>query len=700
MAGGREKVTDAHLDRLGYVYIRQSTQYQVDNNRESTLRQYDMAARLQGLGWPPDRIVTIDEDLGVSGRTGERSGFQRVMGDVVNGKVGAIASLEASRLSRSSSDWARLTDVCLMSGTLIVDAEGVYDPGDFNDSLVLGLKGTISAAELHFLQERMRGGLINKAQRGELRRYLPIGYEYDADGNVGKSPDERVRDAIDLFFSTFRRLGAAHQVVRYFDEHDILFPCRLRKRNRPDEVIWEPLDQEKAVSILHNPFYAGRYVFGRTQMQWVNGARRPVAMPEEKWHANIRDHHEAYVSEEEYAANQEILAQNTQQFRSDGDNERKSAPREGDCLLQGIAYCGRCGCKMGVRYGYNQRTKTHVPRYHCDDRRHAGPGGCRVIVAAGPVDERVAEIVSSRLTPEALALTSEIHAEVCERKREVLKYWESRLETARAEEETARYRYLRADPTNRFVIPALEADWNDKMRSLAEAQEKYDEEVARAEAAGADEVAEFVRRITSLGDDLAEAWGNPALSNADKKRLVRCIIEDVVILRSETEYSARLQIRYTGGATEEVDVKLVEPRYVRIATPRPVIEFLERESWHHPYTTLADMLNEQGYTRACKRPFRPKNVHRIMKDYGIPSMKQHYLDAGWLTAYDMAERLGIGARGLMYRVHHGIYQGATVVVEDRGTTLFYPDPDATDVPLPGQGDDVGGRGDGDAPASP
>ena len=243
MASDISKITASHLSRLGYVYIRQSTQYQVENNQESTLRQYEMKNTLIALGWEAERIVVIDEDLGFSGKTTtERKGFQRLMADLVNEKAGVVATLEASRLSRSSSDWARLIEVCIMTNTLLVDAEGVYDPKEFNDGLVLDLKGTISAAELHFLQERMRGGLINKAKRGELRRYLPIGYEHDIDDKPVKSPDASVREAVEQFFELFREIKSAYGVAAYYDEHDMNFPCRLRKRNRPDEVVWEPLN--------------------------------------------------------------------------------------------------------------------------------------------------------------------------------------------------------------------------------------------------------------------------------------------------------------------------------------------------------------------------------------------------------------------------------------------------------------------------
>ena len=684
MASDVSKITKSHLARFGYVYIRQSTQYQVENNQESTLRQYEMKQTLISLGWESDRIVVIDEDLGMSGKTTtERKGFQRLMADLINEKVGAIAMLEASRLSRSSSDWTKLVEVCVMTDTLLVDAEGIYDPKEFNDGLVLDLKGTISAAELHFLQERMRGGLLNKARRGDLERFLPIGYESDLDGRTVKTPDIGIRDTLDQFFALFRQIKTAYGVTCYYDEHDMTFPCRIRNRGRPDEVIWAPLTAGRALDILHNPFYAGRYVFGRTQVQWVRGVRRPVKVPEEKWHANIPNHHEAYITEEEYKTNQILLQQNTQQFAQDGDNERKTAPREGECLLQGIVYCARCGCRMQVHYGFNSTRKIKIPRYVCSNRNEEGPSGCHIYLAALPIDDVVVKAAISKLTPNILHLTAVIHDEVVARKKDHLRHFELQLERAKHEEENARYRYFHADPTNRLVIPELEANWNRKLTEARDAQARYDEELKKIDQISEEQSRAFLEKLTSLDENFKTTWNNPSLENADKKRLIRCIVEDVTLKRSETEYKCTVQIRYQGGATEEIETPVALPRYVRIATPQSVLDFLRRESYSHPYTELTDMLNAQGYTRACKRPFTCKCVHRIMKDYEIPSMKQHYLDAGWISMADMAAKLGVTTVKLRYDVMHGKYRGEWRVVEkDRNTILFYPDPNASQVPYP------------------
>ena len=269
------KIQAKHLSRTGYVYIRQSTTYQVMANTESTLRQYALRARMIALGWDDALVKVIDADLGVSGKSADnREGFRMLMADVANGLVGAVACIEASRLSRSSSDWTRLIEICSMTDTLIIDSDGVYNPNDFNDRILLGMKGTMSEAELHFLQERMRGGLLNKAQRGELCSFLPIGYEFDLDDRVIKTANLEIREAVEQLFRQFRIIKTASGVVRYYRERGISFPVRKRSRGHTREVIWLPLNPCRVTAILHNPFYTGVYTFGRTQMQWVGNGKR------------------------------------------------------------------------------------------------------------------------------------------------------------------------------------------------------------------------------------------------------------------------------------------------------------------------------------------------------------------------------------------------------------------------------------------
>ncbi len=663
------KITSRHLSRIGYVYIRQSTTYQVSSNTESTLRQYGLRGRLIALGWDESLVSVIDDDLGISGKSADnREGFTRLMADVANGKVGAVACIEASRLSRCSADWSRLIEICTMTETLLIDTDGIYSPNDFNDRLLLGLKGTMSEAELHFLQERMRGGLLNKARRGELRRYLPIGYEYDYDDNVVKTPDLRVREAIEQFFDLFRVKKTGCSVVAYYAENNMSFPVRPRIRSLSHEIRWEKLNLERAIAILHNPFYTGSYIFGRTQMKWTEGGkRRPVPVPEEEWHVNIPNHHEAYITREEFNANQAILQANTQQW---GGSDKKTSPREGFALLQGICYCGLCGYRMTPIYSTSQATGRLLARYTCSNTKGEGnPEKCRHSVPAEIVDEAISRIVEEKLKPEALALTVQVQNEVSRRKQDHLRYFELQLEGARHEEELARARYMSVDPTNRLVALQLETEWNKKIRLREEASSRYEEETNKTDSSTCADIEEAAK---SIGENFNTVWGSPSVRNEDKKRIVRYLIKDVTLLKSES-YHVKIGICFQGGATHEMDIEVPKPRYMRISITPDVLEFLKQNAGSCNYQELAEKLNDNGFSRACLRPFNRSNVFRIMKDHGIKSMKQHYLDNGWIPMREAAALQNISAPALRYRVRAGIYPGQYKAVTESGMLLFDPE---------------------------
>ena len=663
------KITARHLSRIGYVYIRQSTTYQVSSNTESTLRQYGLRERLLALGWDESLVSVIDDDLGISGKSADnREGFTRLMADVANGKVGAVACIEASRLSRCSVDWSRLIEICTMTETLLIDTDGIYNPNDFNDRLLLGLKGTMSEAELHFLQERMRGGLLNKAKRGELKRYLPIGYEYDYDDNVVKTPDLRVREAVEQFFDLFRIKKTGCAVVAYYAENNMSFPVRPRIKGLSHEIRWEKLNLERAIAILHNPFYTGAYIFGRTQTKWTEGGkRRPVPVPEEEWHVNIPDHHEAYITAEEFNTNQAMLQANTQQW---GGSDKNTPPREGFALLQGICYCGFCGHRMTPVYSTSRATGKQLARYICSNTRGKGnPKRCPQSVPVDAVDEAISNIVEEKLKPEAIALTVQVQNEVSRRKQDHLRYFELQLESARHEEDLARARYMSVDPTNRLVALQLETEWNKKIRLREEASSRFEEETRKTESSSCTEVEEAAK---SIGENFSRVWNNPSVRNEDRKRIVRYLIKDVTLLKSES-YSAKIGICFQGGATCETEVAIPKPRYMRISITPDVLAFLEENAESFNYQELAERLNDGGFSRACNRPFNRSNVFRIMKDHGIKNMKQRYLEKGWLSIKDAAARQAISVPTLRYRVRVGAYTGQYKVVEENGTMLFAPE---------------------------
>jgi DNA invertase Pin-like site-specific DNA recombinase len=391
MMNTSQKVTADHVRRLAYLYVRQSSLQQVHDHRESTVRQYDLKGRAQALGWTADRIQVIDEDQGLSGASAtERDGFQRLVADVGLGRVGLVMGLEVSRLARNSSDWHRLLEICALTETLILDEDGVYDPAHFNDRLLLGLKGTMSEAELHVLRARLIGGQMNKARRGELWMKPPIGFVVNARGQLTRDPDEQVQHAVRLLFDTFRRTGSAGAVVRHFRNEGLTWPRHLVRGPRPGALVFGPLEHSRVLGMLHNPRYAGAYVYGRTRQRKVRlpGQLRHRRLPREEWKVFLPDVHPRYLTWDEYEANQVTLRHNAHGYGSD---RRRSPPREGVALLQGLVVCGRCGDRMTVRY--ETRQGHPAPVYACQRRGiETATPACQMIHGAA-LDAAISDLV-------------------------------------------------------------------------------------------------------------------------------------------------------------------------------------------------------------------------------------------------------------------------------------------------------------------
>ncbi|MDA2927552.1 recombinase family protein [Acidobacteria bacterium AH-259-G07] len=442
------KVRPEHLRRQAYVYVRQSSLRQVQENRESTARQYDLKRRAQALGWKADQIVVIDEDLGLSGATAaDRNGFQRLVAEVGLGRVGLVMGLEVSRLARSSSDWHRLLEICALAETLILDEDGLYDPAHFNDRLLLGLKGTMSEAELHVLRARLLGGQLHKARRGELWIRAPIGYVHGPGGaRLALDPDQQVQDAVRLLFETFRRTGSAEQVVRHFARQGIRWPRRLASGPRAGEVLWVELEHSRVLNLLHNPRYAGAYVYGRTRQRKVGlgGHVSYRRLPREQWKVFLPNAHPAYICWEEFEANEARLLENANGYGSD---RRRSPPREGVALLQGLVLCGICGERMTVRYSVRQGHP--APVYMCQRRgiQTAQPP-CQTIPGAD-LDEAVAQTVLEAVTPAALEVALEVFEELRARQAELDRSRRAQVQRVRQEAEMAQHRYLLVRPQNR-----------------------------------------------------------------------------------------------------------------------------------------------------------------------------------------------------------------------------------------------------------
>ena len=465
-----QKVNAGHLKRNAYLYVRQSTIRQVLENTESTKRQYALQQRAIALGWPVEQVVVIDSDLGQSGASAvDREGFQKLVAEVGMGKAGIVLGLEVSRLARNSTDWHRLLEICALADTLILDEDGLYDPAHFNDRLLLGLKGTMSEAELHVIRARLQGGVINKARRGELQCSLPVGLVYNLAKQPVLDPDVQVQQSLRCFFETFHRTGSAMRTVKAFRKQGLLFPRRLKQGPHKGDLLWMELSHSRALQTLHNPRYAGAFAYGRHRTRkTADGKGTCVMLPRDQWILLV-DAHPGYICWEQYEANQRRLLENAQ---SQGQNRRKSPPREGPALLQGLVLCGVCGHRMTVRY--HTRDARRVPDYVCqrDGIEHGEPL-CQSIKGE-PIDKTISALLLQTMTPMALDVALTVQQEIQARQDEVDRLRQKQVERARYEADLAQRRYMHVDPANRLVADELEAEWNNKLRTLNEAREQYE----------------------------------------------------------------------------------------------------------------------------------------------------------------------------------------------------------------------------------
>jgi DNA invertase Pin-like site-specific DNA recombinase len=548
MSDSQTKVTADHLRRGAYLYVRQSSLYQVANNTESSRRQYDLRGRAISLGWSADRVIVIDVDQGQSGASAtDREGFQRLVADVGLGKAGIVLGLECSRLARNNADWHRLLELCSLSGTLICDEDGLYDPGSINDRLLLGLKGTISEAELHFIRARLQGGLLAKAARGELRVRLPVGLAYDQLGNVTLDPDASVRAAVAYLFETFERTGSAHAAVKQFAAERLRFPGRHAPGGpHAGETYWKQLRHDLVLFTLHNPRYAGAYFYGRRkQFTDIDGHARTMIKPRDQWTVLIPDAHPGYITFEQYERNQQTLASNA---AARGEERRAGPAREGPALLQGLVVCGKCGKRMVVNY-HRRCNGEPLPDYHCRREGIAtGTPPCQTIHGAG-ADAAVATLVLGQLTPLAIETALAVSTELAQRAADTDRIRQMGVQRAEHAADAARRRYLAVDPTNRLVADQLEADWNNKLRELADAKDAYEHATQAGNRPLTDQQQAQIR---ALATDLPALWANPATPMRERKRLIRLLVTDVTLLK--TDEHIRADIRLPGGQQHQLTV--------------------------------------------------------------------------------------------------------------------------------------------------
>src|SRR6516165_1610368 len=656
------KVTTEHLRRLAYLYVRQSTLRQVHENRESTARQYDLKRRAQALGWSTDQVIVIDEDLGLSGATAAgRNGFQRLVAEVGLGRVGVVMGLEVSRLARSSTDWHRLLEICALADTLILDEDGIYDPGHFNDRLLLGLKGTMSEAELHLLRARLIGGQLNKARRGDLWMKPPLGFVYDDSGRMVFDSDQQVQRAVRMLFETFHRTGSAMRVVHHFKTEGVLWPRRINKGPRAGELVFGPLEHSRVLGILHNPRYAGAFVYGRTRQQKVVVGEqvRYRRLKREEWSVFLPNTYPGYISWEVFESNQAKLLANANGY---GEDRRKSPPREGAALLQGLVICGVCGLRMTVRYHIDHGHP--IPDYVCQRRgiQTAEPL-CQRLPGA-QIDQAITELVLKAVNPASLEVALEVFEELRTRQAEVDRLRRAQVERAREEAELAQRQYLLARPENRLVVDNLERQWNEKLKNLAQAEEEYAPESVDTPLALTDADR---NRIQALASDLPRVWNDPRTPARDRKRMLRLLIEDVTLVKRQ---NIQIHIRWKGGATTSLErpLPLSAPDLVR--TPADTVELVRALATEQTDAQIARTLNARWLRTGRKNRFTRLIVRHIRNAYGIHSYVQHLRSQGWLTAPEMAARMGVHSTTAKRFATEGVMHA--VRADDRGFMLFEP----------------------------
>jgi len=627
------KVSSAHLKRDAFLYVRQSTLRQLVQNTESTQRQYALRQRAIALGWPSEQVHVIDCDQGQSGASAaDRIGFQQLVSEVSLGHAGIVLGLEVSRLARNSADWHRLLELCALADTLILDEDGLYDCNDFNDRLLLGLKGTLSEAELHFLRARMRGGLLNKARRGELVVPLPVGLVYDEQERVQLDPDQQVQDALRLFFAAFRRTGTARAIVKYFRDHGLQFPRRLRTSPHKGELLWGPLGHARALQVLHNPRYAGAFFFGRTRTRLgPNGAVQSLQQDRNDWIALILDAHPGYIPWDEYEDNQRRLLECAQ---AHGLDRRKSPPGEGPALLQGIAICGACGRRMTVRY--HERKGRLDPDYTCQRTRIelTGPG-CQVIPGQA-VDRAIERLALDTLTPVSIEMALAVQQEIKDRQQETERLRARQVERAQYEADLARQRYLRCDPNNRLVASTLEADWNAALRALEQAQTDNEQQRQQDALAITDEVRS---RVLALSTDFPAVWRDPRTTERDRKRMLRLLIEDVTLLK--TEQALTLQVRFRGGSAKTLTLPAPQKAWQAWTTPPEIIAEIDQLLDNYTPRQVAEILNQRGLRSGKGKPFKTTIVTRLRKVYALQDRYSRLRAKGLLTLQEIAAKLGV-----------------------------------------------------------
>jgi DNA invertase Pin-like site-specific DNA recombinase len=644
------QIQPRYHQRMAYVYLRQSTMGQVRHHQESTARQYALKDRALSLGWQSDQIRVLDADLGLSGtQTNNREDFKTLVADVSLEKVGAVFTLEASRLSRSCSDWHRLLEICALTATLLVDEDGCYDPADFNDQLLLGLKGTMSQAELHFIRARLQGGKRNKARRGELRFPLPVGYVYGEEpGSVLIDPDQEVCRAVELIFELFRQTGSAYGVVRHFAQHQLRFPKRAYGGIWNGKLLWGTLTHGRVLGVLNNPCYAGAYVFGRhrcSKSLSTDGQiqSRVQRQPIDSWAVLIQDHHPAYISWQEYLENQQILLQNQ---TNKPQQLLANSARAGRALLQGLLLCAGCGRRLSPRYTGNAGI---YPIYECTARHQDTiyRKDC-VTIQAGLVDQPISRRVLEVLQPEQLEIALRALKELEERREAIDRQWRMRIERLEYQAQLAQRRYEEVDPSHRLVAATLEKRWNEALEELQRLKDDYQN---YRQQQGFELTSRQRAELLVLAEDLPRLWQAQTTSAKDRKRMLRLLIRDVTVEKRRKERKALLHIRWQGGAIEDLTVDLPLPMPERLRYCETILTQVRTLASTRSDQQIAAALNQQQLRSATGKAFTKSMIQWIRNRYEIPAPV--FKRPEELTVKELARRFSIGIGVVHYWIQRG-----------------------------------------------
>jgi DNA invertase Pin-like site-specific DNA recombinase len=642
-----ELVKPTHLARRAVVYVRQSTPHQVVSNQESLRLQYALQQRARELGWHEADIDVIDADLGLSGASAaQRSGFKELVGRVGLNEIGLILSIDVTRLARNCTDWYPLLDICGLQGCLIADRDGVYDPGSANGRLLLGLKGTISELELHTIRSRLTAGLLAKAERGELALTLPVGLVRDPSGVVVKDPNLEVQERLSLLFETFLKVRSVAKVMRELNRRGLELP----RRDRHGDLTWASATTSAVAAILRNPAYAGAFVYGRTRLRKPSDGKSAMkaARPIEEWRIVVKDRYPAYIDWKTYEKIRGIVSDNRAEYMR---KKTRGAPRDGELLLTGIAWCGRCGHKMYARY-------KNRPEYVCNHlSAHQGLPACQY-VSAPRVDAAVTRAFLAALAPAEIDALSRARRAQSQAEKAMRSSAEQQLQRRRYEASLAERQFNKVDPDNRLVAAELERRWEAALKEVHAAEEALARCNVPRSAAPIAVGRALNDNVIRLSGRLPEIWADPDTTDAKRKALLRCLVDKVVLDRGERDIT-KVRIVWRGGAVSEIDVKVRVGSVARLTRGDEMQERtieLARTGMHDD--EIAALLTREGHRSPnCADRVLPNTVQRIRFRSGLKghieqrTRWRHSHDV--LSANQLADALNIPVNWLYVQIRHG-----------------------------------------------